>query len=135
VSEDSPFETLHAYVQDAINPFFNSFVQQSRREESESDKLVTSVQKNMNELAVGLLHLQQNIAIPEISLPIHPIIAKAVEKAAEADRKPLVEDVQEHISDATFLNFLQKQVALWTKEIRKVNNSFVGHVLCIIMIK
>jgi dynein heavy chain 1 len=120
VSEDSPFETLHAYVQDAINPFFNSFVQQSRREESESDKLVTSVQKNMNELAVGLLHLQQNIAIPEISLPIHPIIAKAVEKAAEADRKPLVEDVQEHISDATFLNFLQKQVALWTKEIRKV---------------
>ena len=33
VSEDSPFETLHAYVQDAINPLFTSFVQQSRRDE------------------------------------------------------------------------------------------------------
>ena len=28
----------------------------------------------MNELEVGLLHLQQNIDIPEITLPIHPAI-------------------------------------------------------------
>ena len=76
----------------------------------------------MNELAVGLLHLQQNIAIPEISLPIHPLITKAVESAAEADRKPTVEDIGENLSDATFLNALQKQVALWSKEIRKVIN-------------
>ena len=41
---------------------------------SEEDKLVTSVQRNMNELAVALLCLQQNMAIPEISLPIHPLI-------------------------------------------------------------
>lgn len=31
--EDSPFETLHGYVQDAINPLFNSFVQHSKKEE------------------------------------------------------------------------------------------------------
>ena len=33
VSEDSPFETLHAYVQDAIDPYFNSLVRQSERDE------------------------------------------------------------------------------------------------------
>lgn len=33
VSEDSPFETLHDYVQDAINPLFNSFVLHSKGEE------------------------------------------------------------------------------------------------------
>lgn len=33
ISEDSPFETLHAYIHDAMNPLFNSFVQQSRRDE------------------------------------------------------------------------------------------------------
>lgn len=82
---------------------------------------MTSVQKNMNELAVGLLHLQQNIAIPEISLPIHSIISEAVENASKQDRRPVVEDVGEHLSDVTFLNALQKQVGMWTKEIRKVS--------------
>jgi len=40
----------------------------------EGDKLVPSVQKKINELEVGLLHLQQNIDIPEITLPIHAAI-------------------------------------------------------------
>ena len=88
---------------------------------SEEDKLVTSVQRNVNELAVALLCLQQNMAIPEISLPIHPLITKAVESAAKANRQPTVEDIGEHLSDAAFLNSLQKQVVLWTKEICKVN--------------
>lgn len=33
ISDDSPFETLHAYVQNAVTPLFNSYVQQGRREE------------------------------------------------------------------------------------------------------
>ena len=33
LSEDSPFETLHSYVQEAVSPLFNSYVQQSRRAE------------------------------------------------------------------------------------------------------
>ena len=45
---------------------------------SEGDKLVPSVQKKMNELEVGLLHLQQNIDIPEIQLPIHATIQVCV---------------------------------------------------------
>lgn len=33
LSEDSPFETLHAYVQDAVNPLFSSYVTGSKRDE------------------------------------------------------------------------------------------------------
>ena len=33
VSEDSLYETLHAYVQNAVTPLFNSYIQQGRREE------------------------------------------------------------------------------------------------------
>ena len=87
---------------------------------SEGDKLASTVQKNISELAVSLLHLQQNIAIPEISLPIHPIIQDAVKLASREDRKPTVEDIGDNLSDATFLNALQKQVANWTREIRRV---------------
>ena len=32
ISEDSPFETLHAFIHDAMNPLFNSFIQQLRRD-------------------------------------------------------------------------------------------------------
>lgn len=30
-SEDSPFETLHSYVKDAVTPFFNSFILATKR--------------------------------------------------------------------------------------------------------
>ena len=75
-----------------------------------------SVQKKINELEVGLLHLQQNIDIPEINLPIHPTIQEIV----EAKGKPVVEDLGAAVSDSTFLNALQKDVSRWIREIQKV---------------
>ena len=91
---------------------------------SEGDQLASTVQKHINELAVNLLHLQQNISIPEISLSIHPIIQDAVALASREDRKPTIEDIGNNISDTTFLNALQKQVINWTTEIRKVSVSY-----------
>ena len=82
------------------------------------------MQNNINELAVNLLHLQQNIAIPKVTLPVHPIIQDAVELASREDRKPTIEDIGDKISDTTFINALQKQVTNWTTEIRKVSVSF-----------
>ena len=92
----------------------------TRARASEGDKLVPSVQKKMNELEVGLLHLQQNIDIPEISLPIHQAIMAVVRKAEEAKRRPSVEDLGASVTDSTFLNALQKDVSRWIREIQKV---------------
>lgn len=30
-SEDSPFETLHSYVRDAVTPYFNSYIQATKK--------------------------------------------------------------------------------------------------------
>ena len=90
----------------------------------EGDKLVPSVQKKISELEVSLLHLQQNIDIPDIQLTIHPAISGVVQKAAEENRKPKVEDFGNQVSDSTFLNQLQKDVSRWIKEIKKVLNFF-----------
>ena len=30
-SEDSPFETLHSYVRDAVTPYFNSYIQSTKK--------------------------------------------------------------------------------------------------------
>lgn len=118
-SEDSPFETLHSYIRDAVTPYFNSFIVASKKT-GDGDKLVPSVQKKINELEVGLLHLQQNIDIPEISLPIHPAIVATVKKAVEAGTKPSVEDLGASVMDSSFLNALQKDVSRWIREIQKV---------------
>ena len=80
-----------------------------------------SVQKKINELEVGLLHLQQNIDIPEISLPIHPTIQGVVKKATDGGRKPSAEALSGSLGDSTFLNALQKDVSRWIREIQKVS--------------
>ena len=87
---------------------------------SEGDKLVPSVQKKMNELEVGLLHLQQNIDIPEISLIIHPTIVATVKKSGDSGNKASVEELGPLVSDSSFLNALQKDVSRWIREIQKV---------------
>ena len=100
----------------------------------EGDKLVPSVQKKINELEVGLLHLQQNIDIPEISLTIHPTIATSVKRATEGGKKLTVEELGSLVSDSSFLNALQKDVSRWIREIQKVRLSSMQHCFMVIQV-
>jgi len=69
---------------------------------------------------MGLLHLQQNIEIPEITLTVHPVVASIIKKCAEEGTKPKVSDFGDRVEDATFLNALQSGVNRWIREIQKV---------------
>lgn len=42
--------------------------------------------KKITELELSLLHLQQNVEIPEISLNIHPVVQKTVEEVSNLFR-------------------------------------------------
>lgn len=86
----------------------------------DGDKMAPSVEKKMAELEMGLLHLQQNIDIPEISLPVHQTVATVIKRCADENRKPKVADFGEKVEDSTFLNQLQNGVNRWIKEIQKV---------------
>ena len=88
----------------------------------DGDKMVPSVEKKIAELEMGLLHLQQNIDIPEISLAIHPVVTAMVKKCAEDGRRPKVQDFGDKVEDSTFLNQLQNGVNRWIREIQKVRN-------------
>lgn len=85
--------------------------------------MAPSVEKKIAELEMGLLHLQQNIDIPEISLPIHPIVAQVIKKCADEGIKPKVVDFGDRVEDSTFLNQLHNGVNRWIKEIQKVGIS------------
>ena len=120
LSEGSPYETLHDYVSSAVAPYFKSFVRESGKADREGDKMAASMEKKIAELEMGLLHLQQNIDIPEITLVVHPIVAQVIKKAAQEGSKPKVADFGDKVEDSTFLNALQNQVSKWIREIQKV---------------
>lgn len=80
LGEGSPYETLHAYISKAMAPYFKSFVKESGRADRDGDKMAPSVEKKMAELEMGLLHLQQNIDIPEITLPVHQTVANVIKR-------------------------------------------------------
>ena len=69
---------------------------------------------------MGLLHLQQNIEIPEVTLLIHPKVVEIIRKAKEEDRVAKAEDFGDLIEDSSFLNALQNGVNRWIREIQKV---------------
>ena len=78
------------------------------------------VEKKIAELEMGLLHLQQNIDIPEITLTFHPFVVGIVKKCNAEGRKPNPEEYGDKVDDSTFLNALQHGVNRWIREIQKV---------------
>lgn len=86
----------------------------------EGDKMMPLVEKKIAELEMGLLHLQQNIDIPEITLTFHPFVVGIVKKCTAEGRKPSPEDFADKAEDSTFLNALQHGVNRWIREIQKV---------------
>lgn len=119
-SEGSPYETLHSFISKTLAPYFKSYVKESGRADRDGDKMAPSVEKKLAELEMGLLHLQQNIDIPEISLIIHPNVQTTIKRFADENKKPKVNDFGDKVEDSTFLNQLQNGVNRWIKEIQKV---------------
>ncbi|CAJ0934299.1 unnamed protein product, partial [Mesorhabditis belari] len=120
LSDGSPYETLWAIIGKAVTPYFKSFIRESGRGDRDGDKLAPAVEKNLNEAEVALLHLQQNIDIPEINLIINPHIQQAIQLAIDQGRRAKIEDLGNLIEDTDFLNALQSGVGRWIKEIQKV---------------
>lgn len=123
-SDGSPYETLHAFISKTMAPYFKSYVKESGRADRDGDKMAPSVEKKLAELEMGLLHLQQNIDIPEITLIVHPIVANVIKRCADEGRKPKVADFGDKVDDSSFLNALQNGVNRWIKEIQKVSHNF-----------
>ncbi|XP_059178510.1 cytoplasmic dynein 1 heavy chain 1-like isoform X2 [Physella acuta] len=119
-SEGSPYETLHAYISNAVGPYFKSYIKETGKAERDGDKMAPTVEKKIAELEMGLLHLQQNIDIPEINLPVNPLVLSVIKKCGEESRKPKVEEFGDKVDDAQFLNNLQSGVNRWIREIQKV---------------
>lgn len=88
--EDTPYEGLHAVVSYAVKPWFDAFVGTRAggasasvgTKDSDSKMGIPMTKKKFAELELSLLHLQQNVEIPETHLIIHPVIQRAVKEVS-----------------------------------------------------
>ena len=55
--------------------------------------MAPTVEKKLVELEMGLLHLQQNIDIPEIHLAPHPSVQHIIRTCQEQGRRARVQDM------------------------------------------
>ncbi|KAL2044341.1 hypothetical protein N7G274_003046 [Stereocaulon virgatum] len=124
----SPYEILHSIIHHAVAPYFNAYTQgqkslagSSDRSDADAKSGVPGTKKKLAELELSLLHLQQNIEIPELILTFPDVIQDALDTAAQHHAKPSVELIPSQLlSDTRFLNDLQNTVNNWIKSIQAI---------------
>lgn len=125
----SPYETLHSIVHLAFAPYFDAFTQGQKSTSSGKGRLdsdaksggVPGTKKRIAELELSLLHLQQNIEIPELILPFPEVVQDALNSASTQNTKPSIDLIPpELLADSRFLNDLQNTVNSWIKSIQSI---------------
>ncbi|KAI9836369.1 MAG: hypothetical protein M1819_001398 [Sarea resinae] len=127
-SSISPFEILHSVVHLALAPYFEAYtkgqdtVNNNRgKGDAEARTGIPGTKKKMAELELQLLHLHQNIEIPDLVLPLHPVVQAAIDEAKAQNSKVSVDFVPGTLrGDSTFLNSLQATVNGWIKSIQAI---------------
>ncbi|THV06252.1 cytoplasmic dynein heavy chain 1 [Dendrothele bispora CBS 962.96] len=124
--EETPYESLHAIVSSGVKPSHDAFVGSrgsGTGKDVDAKMGIPMTKKKFAELELSLLHLQQNVEIPETHLIIHPVIQRAVEQAQAAGVRPNISYIpSQTLSDSTFLNTLHGHVNSWIKSIQAVTN-------------
>lgn len=124
----SAYEVLHSIIHLALSPYFDAYTQSQRsldgskgRPDTDGRTGVPGTKKKLAELELSLLHLQQNIEIPELVLPLPDIIQEAIFTASSQNIKPTIDLIpSEILTDSRFLNDLQNTVNGWIKSIQSI---------------
>ena len=124
----SAWEVLHSQVHHALVPYFDANTKSQQtvngargRPDVDSKTGIPVTKKRLNDLELSLLHLQQNVDIPEISLTFHSIVQNVLDEADSNHTRASIDAFPaELIQDSTFLNRLQANVNTWIKSIQGV---------------
>ncbi|KAL8700215.1 MAG: hypothetical protein Q9224_001067, partial [Gallowayella concinna] len=127
----SAFEVLHSVIHLALAPYFNAFTKirdsaGASKSWADADPKggVPGTRRKLAELELSLLHLQQNIEIPELQLPLPEVVQEAIDVANAQNSKPTLDRIpQAVLSDSKFLNDVQNIVNSWIKSIKAITTS------------
>ena len=124
----SPLEVLHSIVHLALAPYFDAFTRTQDIHsgaksllDGESKSGVSGTKKKIAELELSLLHLQQNVEIPELYLSLPDLIQDALNTASSRNMKPTIDLIPSALlTDSRILNDLQNVVNGWIKSIQTI---------------
>ena len=124
----SPAEALYSVIHLALSPYFDAYTRGQElsvggksRFDVESKTGVPGTKKRLAELELSLLHLQQNVEIPELYLPLPDVVRETINSATARNLRPTVDMIPSGLlADSKFLNDLQNTVNSWIKSIQTV---------------
>ncbi|WEW60954.1 dynein heavy chain [Emydomyces testavorans] len=121
----SPYEVLHSLVHLGLAPYFEAYTRgqdgSRARGDADSKTGVPGAKKKIAELELSLLHLQQNIEIPVLNLPMHEIVQSALDEAQARGVKPSVDLVPPAVlENHLVINSIQSTVNGWIKSIQGI---------------
>ena len=124
----SAYEILQLYLHNGLAPYFDASTKGQQvlssgrgRPDVDAKTGIPVTKKRWTELELSLAHLQQNVEIPEVSLPFHPLVQAALEEASSNHTKPTLDMIPATVlPDSIFLNNLQATVNSWIKSIQVV---------------
>lgn len=130
-AQSTPYDGLHSLVHWGVASWFDSYVDSKQavvdhlpanKKGNEAAMGIPAAKKRFAELELSLLHLKQNVEIPETHLSVHPAIRKAVAGCRASGTRISVDTIepQSLLSDPTFLNKLQSDVNSWVREVQAV---------------
>ncbi|KAH8825148.1 dynein heavy chain, N-terminal region 1-domain-containing protein [Flagelloscypha sp. PMI_526] len=124
------YESVHTVISNGVKPWFDAFVGTKKSvsggaSSAEDGKMgIPFTKRKFAELELALVHLQQNVEIPETHLIIHPAISQAVITANSMNpvQRPNIGHIQPQklLTDSSFLNTLQGHVNSWIRGIQTV---------------
>lgn len=129
--DGTPYEFLRSLIQSAVEPYFDTYTKSQRdlagkysKGDNDARTGISATRKKIAELAVSLGNLEQNVEIPELLLPLHPLIQSALDEANQRGVKPSPELIPAAIvQDSSFLNGLQATVNGWIKSIQTITKT------------
>ena len=128
-AQATPYDGLHSLVHWGVAPWFDAYVSSKQPVEvahakkgNDAQMGIPITKKKFAELELSLLHLKQNVEIPEARLSIHPAIRKAVAACITKGERVSIDAVEPAalLTDPAFLNKLQADVNSWVKEVQAV---------------
>ena len=127
-STSAHYEIVHSILHYGLAPYFDANTKNQQvfngvrgRTEVDAKTGIPVTKKRWTELELSLRHLQQNVEIPEVSLPLNLIVQQAVDSAASREIRPTIDLVPPQLlQDSTFHNALQSSVNNWIKSIQVV---------------
>ncbi|KAJ5177895.1 Dynein heavy chain domain-2 [Penicillium coprophilum] len=124
----SPYQILHLMIHHGLSPYFESYTRSQEtavgtksKTDTEAKTGIPGTKKRFADLELGLMHLQQNVEIPALNLPLHEVVQAALKDAELRGIKPSVELIPSTVLESSaFTNSIQNVVNGWIRSIQTI---------------